>query len=263
MIPRRYIDEWRQNAPWPDNAQVEQDLVIERALVELFSDDLLRENLAFRGGTALHKIFLKPQVRYSEDIDLVQIKEGPIKPLLVRIREKMKFLGTKRSIKQNANNNTIVYRFESEIPPLVNLRLKIEINCREHFSVLGLNEVKHEANSTWFKGDCFIISYELEELLGTKLRALYQRRKGRDLFDLYWALANLDVDVDKLLTCYREYMQFVVEKPPTQKQFLMNMNEKMNDSEFLSDIHAILRPGIVYDNAKAYELVKTKILEKI
>lgn len=114
MIPRRYIEEWRANVPWPDNAQLEQDLVIERALVEMFSDDFLRENLAFRGGTALHKIFLKPQVRFSEDIDLVQIKEGSIKPLLERIRDKMNFLGTKRSIKQNANNNTIVYRFESE-----------------------------------------------------------------------------------------------------------------------------------------------------
>jgi len=263
MIPRRYIEEWRQNAPWPDNAQVEQDIVIERALVELFSDDLLRENLAFRGGTALHKIFLKPQVRYSEDIDLVQIKEGPIKPLLASIHERMKFLGMKRSIKQNANNNTIIYRFESEIPPIVNLRLKIEINCREHFSVFGLKEVQHKTSSTWFRGDCTIISYELEELLGTKLRALYQRRKGRDLFDLYWAMSQLDIDTDKLLACYREYIQFVVDKPPTQKQFLINMNEKMNDVEFLSDIHAILRPGIEYDTPQAYELVRTKILEKI
>ena len=263
MIPRRYIEEWRQNAPWPDNAQVEQDLVIERALVELFSDDLLRENLAFRGGTALHKIFLKPQVRYSEDIDLVQIKEGPIKPLLVRIRERMKFLGIKRSVKQNANNNTIVYRFESEIPPIVNLRLKIEINCREHFSVLDLNEVKHETNSTWFKGDCSIISYELEELLGTKLRALYQRRKGRDLFDLYWALQHINIDVGKLITCYHEYMSFVVDKPPTQKQLLMNMDEKMHDAEFSNDIHAILRPGVDYNIDDAFELVKKKILEKI
>ena len=66
MIPRRYIEEWKAYAPWPDNAQVEQDLIIERALVEIFSDDLLRENLAFRGGTAFHKLYLKPQARYSE-----------------------------------------------------------------------------------------------------------------------------------------------------------------------------------------------------
>ena len=74
MLPRRFIEEWKEFAPWSEDAQVEQDLVIEKALLELFSDPFLQERLAFRGGTALHKIFLKPQVRYSEDIDLVQIK---------------------------------------------------------------------------------------------------------------------------------------------------------------------------------------------
>ena len=78
MISRRYLEEWKEFAPWPDNAQVEQDLVIERALAEMYSDDLIRKNLAFRGGTAIHKLFLKPQARYSEDIDLVQISKGPI-----------------------------------------------------------------------------------------------------------------------------------------------------------------------------------------
>lgn len=239
---------------------MEQDLVIERALIEIFSDDLLRENLAFRGGTALHKVFLKPQVRYSEDIDLVQIKEGPIKPLLERIRERMKFLGTKCSIKQNGNNNTIIYRFESEIPPIVNLRLKIEINCREHFSVLGLNKVHYETESTWFKGNCSIMSYELEELLGTKLRALYQRRKGRDLFDLWWAASHENVDSVKLRNCYLEYMQFVVDKPPTTKQFLQNLNDKMIDHEFSHDINGLLRPGIEYDQEKGYAYITSRLI---
>ncbi|MFC0877384.1 nucleotidyl transferase AbiEii/AbiGii toxin family protein [Saccharicrinis sp. FJH2] len=252
MIPRRYIEEWRQYAPWPDNAQVEQDLVIERALVEIFSDDLLRENLAFRGGTALHKIFLKPQVRYSEDIDLVQIKDGPIKPLLENLRERMKFLGTKRSVKQNVNNNTVVYRFETEIPPVINLRLKIEINCREDFSVLGLKELRFETASTWFKGNCSLISYELEELLGTKLRALYQRRKGRDLFDLWWAATKRNVDVNKLLHCYYEYMQFVVDKPPTAKQFRQNLDDKMEDFEFMQDMNGLLKSGVEYNPIEAY-----------
>lgn len=131
MIPRRYIEEWRKFAPWPENGQVEQDLIIGRMLVELFSDPFLNENLAFRGGTALHKLFLKPQARYSEDIDLVQIKPGPIKPILVKIREKLSpFLGTKRKIESSIHNNTATYRFETEIPPVIQMRLKIEINCR-------------------------------------------------------------------------------------------------------------------------------------
>lgn len=263
MIARRYIEEWKTYAPWPDNAQVEQDLIIERALVELFSDDMIREQLAFRGGTALHKLFLKPQVRYSEDIDLVQIKEGPINPILQRIRQRLGFLGTKRTVKQKANNNTIVYRFESEIAPIINMRLKIEINCREHFNVYGLQEFPFKMENSWFTGECNLTTYCIEELLGTKLRALYQRRKGRDLFDLYWALTHLNIDTDKLIHIYKTYIAFSVEQPPSGKNFLSNMAEKMKDTEFTDDIHSILRPGIEHDNEKAYELIKTVLLEKL
>jgi predicted nucleotidyltransferase component of viral defense system len=262
VIPRRYIEEWKAFAPWPNDAQVEQDLIIERALVEMFSDEIIRNSLAFRGGTALHKIFMKPQVRYSEDIDLVQISAGPINPVLIRIREKLKFLGLKRSVKQNGNNNTIVYRFDSEIPPVISLRLKIEINCREHFNVLGVKEVPFHVENSWFTGTCNIISYELEELLGTKLRALYQRRKGRDLFDLYWAITNNNLDFEKLIHCYHEYMEFVVKQLPTKKMFLLNMDEKIIDPEFTGDIFGLLRPGVQYDNKEAYEVVKS-IIEKL
>ena len=263
MIPRRYIEEWKEFAPWPENAQVEQDLVIERAIVQIFSDNFLNENLAFRGGTALHKLFLKPQARYSEDIDLVQIKEGPIKPILVKLREVLSFLGTKRTIKQKANNNTIIYRFDSEIPPVINLRLKVEINCREHFNVLGLLQVPFKVNSLWFTGECMVNTYYLEELLGTKMRALYQRTKGRDLFDLDYALLNAKVNVNKLVKCYNEYMAFSVDNPPNQKQYLANMLEKMLDDEFTNDIFTLLRPKIEYDNDKAFKNITAHLLEKI
>lgn len=49
MIPRNFIIEWRQHAPWISDAQVEQDLIICRALVELFSSELISKILAFRG----------------------------------------------------------------------------------------------------------------------------------------------------------------------------------------------------------------------
>jgi len=262
MLPRRFIEEWKEFAPWPEDAQVEQGLVIEKALLELFSDPFLQERLAFRGGTALHKIFLKPQVRYSEDIDLVQIKPEPIKDTLSAVRKQLEFLG-KPVIKQKANNNTLVYRFKSEIPPVINLRLKIEINCREHFSVLGYKEIEHRIDNSWAKGSSKLTAFKAEEMLGTKLRALYQRKKGRDLFDLYYALTNLDLDTNLLVKCYKEYMNFSVAKPPTQKQYLRNMEEKLEDPDFSGDTYALLRPGIEYDQAKAYELIRTKLIEKI
>ena len=62
--------------------QVEQDLVISRALVELFSQPAVASALAFRGGTALYKLHFRPAARYSEDIDLVQTSAMPIGPVL-------------------------------------------------------------------------------------------------------------------------------------------------------------------------------------
>ncbi len=114
MISRDYVTEWRAQAPWVQDFQVEQDLVISRALVEIFSHPLLHEALALRGGTALYKLHLKPAARYSEDIDLVQTKAEPAGPI------------------------TFVCRFDSEDAPPVPLKLKIETNTREHFSVYGL-----------------------------------------------------------------------------------------------------------------------------
>lgn len=263
MIPRSHIIEWQKYSPWQTLAQVEQDLVIERAVIELFSDELIKENLAFRGGTELYKIFMKPQVRYSEDIDLVQIKPMPIKPVLQQIKKAMSFLGNTRNIKQNDSNNTIYYRFETEVAPVIKSRLKIEINCREHFAVLGWNKVSHTVNCSWFSGTTDIISYELEELLGTKLRALYQRRKGRDLFDIYYALLNYHPDCDKIIYSFKKYMTFSGGKASTARVLLKNIDEKVKNPEFNGDTNLLISPKISYDVKKAWELVKFKIIEKI
>jgi predicted nucleotidyltransferase component of viral defense system len=80
MIPRDFITAWTAKAPWRLDAQVEQDLVISRAIVELYSVPELAGSLVFRGGTALYKIHLTPPARYSEDIDLVQVQAESIGP---------------------------------------------------------------------------------------------------------------------------------------------------------------------------------------
>ncbi len=122
MIQRDFIVAWRQQAPWPTDAQVEQDLVLSRALVEIFRDPLLSRELAFRGGTALHKLFLPTPARYSEDIDLVQISPGPIGPVMSALRKLLDpWLGIPRR-SQSEGRMTFIYRFESELPPIVPLR---------------------------------------------------------------------------------------------------------------------------------------------
>jgi predicted nucleotidyltransferase component of viral defense system len=200
MIQQTAITEWTETVPWIDMLQVEQDLIICRALIAIYNDEYLSSRLAFRGGTALHKLYLYPQLRYSEDIDMVQITSEPVGQVLDRLRDTLSFLG-KPVIKQKRNNNTIVFRMDSTFPPVMPLRLKVEINCKEHFNVLGLIEKDFSIRNQWFTGGCKITTYHLEELMGTKLRALYQRKKGRDLFDLYTALKlkNTDINIDNIL----------------------------------------------------------------
>ncbi len=263
MIPKPHIAQWKDQASWTTNEQVEQDLIISRALVALFSDEYLSKNFAFRGGTALHKLYLNPAPRYSEDIDLVQIKEGPIKPLLQRIDEVITFFEEERVVKVKANNNTLLYRFTSEYSPATRLRLKIEINCREHFNLLGWHSFPFSVKSEWFTGQCNITTYYLDELLGTKLRALYQRQKGRDLFDLYYANQYTKLNYDSIIYCYNEYMKFVVGKPPTQKEFLLNMEQKKKSAQFSGDMKGLLNPTTKYNQEEAFEWLLDRLVTKL
>ena len=129
MIPRDYITEWREQAPWIDDAQVEQYLFLTGVKPELFSNETLHEALAFRGGTALFKLHL-PAARYSEDIDLVQVNVEAAGPNMDKIRETLDgWLGAPR-YRQSHGRVTFLYRFQSEGSPALPLRLKVEVNGR-------------------------------------------------------------------------------------------------------------------------------------
>jgi predicted nucleotidyltransferase component of viral defense system len=262
MIPRDYIIEWKSVVPWIDMLMVEQDLLICRALVAIYSDDFLSSHLAFRGGTALHKLYLLPQSRYSEDIDLVQIKAEGVGVILDKLRAVLSFLG-KPIIKQKRNNNTMVFKVESTFLPSVFMRLKIEINCKEHFTVLGFTKIPFEVRNQWFNGDCKITTYQLDELVGTKLRALYQRKKGRDLFDLQIALKSEKLNTVNVVNCYREYISFSDGEVPTRTVYVANMEEKMREEIFLNDTKALLRPSLNFNAQEAYKIVRIQLLDKI
>ncbi len=260
MIPRDYITEWRANAPWVEDAQVEQDLVISKALVDIFSHPVLGDSLAFRGGTALYKLHLKPAARYSEDIDLVQVRPGPAGPAMDSLRTVLDpWLGPPRW-KQTEGRVTFVYRFSSEERPPVPLRLKVEINTREHFAVHGFVEQPFAVSSRWFNGACGIKSYELNELLATKLRALYQRRKARDLFDLSIGLERADVDAAEIIKAFRAYMDHGGHKV-TRRAFEENLARKLVDREFVADIGPLLASRYEWDLGAAAAMIRRALIE--
>lgn len=208
MIPAQNIVAWGNVVPWTDPRQVEQDLVISRALVEVFGHDMLRGALRFRGGTALNKLHFPKPLRYSEDIDLVRTSPGPIGPVLDGLRAVLEpWLGRAR-FGQSPVAPRLRFRVESEDGSGVPIRLKVEINTRE-IGVFDSPLAKRFAVANpWFTGEASIPTFTREEMLATKLRALLQRDKGRDLLDLAHGLDVFEcLDLDRVVELFGRYLE--------------------------------------------------------
>ena len=191
MIPSQNIVAWANVVPWAEPRQVEQDLIISRSLVEMFSDPSLCDALRFRGGTALNKLHLPAPLRYSEDIDLVRTSKGPIGPIIDRLRATLEpWLGSAQ-FTQSPVAPKLRFRADPEDGSGVPIRLKIEINTRETQAFDPPVARRLEVANPWFTGRADIPTFSPEEMLATKLRALLQRNKGRDLYDLAEGLATL------------------------------------------------------------------------
>jgi len=259
MIPKIYIQEWAQIVPWQEPRQVEQDLIITNALLKLYNHPHLSSSLAFRGGTALNKLYFNPPTRYSEDIDLVQTIPEPIGQTLDYMREVLDSWLGEPSRGFSNGRVTLVYRVVSDqgYP----LKVKFEINSREHFSVLGFHDYPFTCNSSWASGTTMIRTFKIEELLGTKMRALYQRRKGRDLYDLYIALKTLPyLDRQAIIHCFTQYVTIEGNSIP-KALFLENMALKLQNKEFREDIIPLLpRQNEPYNAEIAYQFVQENLL---
>ena len=151
---------------------------------------------------------------------------------------------------------------DSEGPPTVPMRLKVEINTREHFAVEGYQKQPFAVQSRWLKGNCDITTYTLEELLATKLRALYQRRKGRDLFDLWLGVSERRADAGRIIHVFKHYMETEGQTIDSVR-YERNLHEKMKHRGFLSDLDPLLPANAIYDVHDAYEFVRSKIINQL
>lgn len=263
MIPQAYLQAWSAEAPWPDLRQVEQDLIICRALCDLFNAPALRGKVAFRGGTAINKLLFRQPLRYSEDIDLVQTHAEPIGATIDAIRDALAWLG-KCKREQAGHSMHLVFRFAPEVDPDSTLKLKVEINTREHESLLGVRHYLFAVESDWYQGKAEIASFEPEELFGTKLRALLQRRKNRDLFDLGEGLKELALDADKLVSCFEHYLA-LEGKSITRAVAEQRMLEKLTRS-LTEDIAPLLPAGVRFngnDALDAFERVWSELVVRL
>jgi predicted nucleotidyltransferase component of viral defense system len=253
MIPMMNLVAWSNVVPWADMRQVEQDLIISRAIVELFSDGFLRDELRFRGGTALNKLHFPAPMRYSEDIDLVRTTAGPIGPVLDRVRAVLEpWLGSAR-FESSAVVTTLRFKARAEEATIPSeIRLKIEINRTEITAHDAPLEINFSVTNPWFSGVAAVRTYSQEEILATKLRALLQRNKGRDLYDLAHGLDVFEtLNVRRVAECFDLYLRNS-DASISRAQAEARMFAKLRNRGLLSDLVPLLSV------AEAQSLTKEK-----
>lgn len=259
MILEIFIEEWKKYVPWQTAPMIEQDLIISRALIDLYNDEKIKNSLVFRGGTALNKLYLQPPSRYSEDIDFVQLRQEPIGETIDAIRTALAWLGEPKR-KQTERGVKLIYRFIAvDNTPS---KLKIEINTTEHFQVLDLQYIEHTVNSEWFKGATNIVTYQLEELMATKLRALYQRRKGRDLFDVWLIVSRNLVCVEKMIDIFQHYCARD-QQTISKTLFTENLTLKRLSKDFQIDMTPLLPVEFEWRFDEAFDYVQAHVVDRI
>ena len=209
MIPMMNIVAWSSVVPWVDLRQVEQDLIISRAIVEIFSDAFLHGQLRIRGGSALNKLHFPVPMRFSEDIDLVRTTSGPVGPVLARVREVLEpWLGHAEFVRSPIAPKLRFKTPAEDTATPSEIRVKVEINIWEIDAYDPPNEVDFRVDNPWFSGSAAVCTFSREEMLATKLRALLQRNKGRDLYDLAHALVVFEgLNTRRVVECLEVYLQ--------------------------------------------------------
>lgn len=273
-ITRQDILAHQAIVPWAAQYQVEQDLLLCRAMVALFDDKFLSSQIAMRGGTLLHKVHLAPAARYSEDIDLVVVGTRPADHIRRAIRRVLSdVLGTpKASVWDTlalAIRNTVkpsrvlrmTYSARSIIEPNRTLEIVVEANVTErkpHRAVVEMPfsfPFRDKPVQTHVKG------FDIHEMLGTKMRAMFQRKRGRDLFDLYWALTKSPTPVDAaaIIASFEHYLKQEDTKAG-RTEFIGILDDHLKDRGFCSDTEPLLRSGITYDPQSAGRYIKANLL---
>lgn len=273
-ITRQDILAHQAVVPWAAQYQVEQDLLLCRAMVALFDDNFLSSQIAMRGGTLLHKVHLAPAARYSEDIDLVVVGTRPADHIRRAIRRVLTdVLGSPQDSAWGtlalAIRNTVkpsrvlrlTYSARSIIESNRTLEIVVEANVTErkpHRAVVEMPfsfPFREKAVQARIKG------FDIHEMLGTKMRAMFQRKRGRDLFDLYWALTKSPTPVDPaaIIASFEHYLNQEGTRA-RRAEFIGILENHLKDRGFCSDMEPLLRTDINYDPHAAGKLVKIHLL---
>ena len=246
---------WADEQGLPDLLFAELDYRLVKTLEALYSDDFLSKRLCMKGGTAINKLYLAETSRLSVDLDFnhlgskeeVQKEKRAVRELIMEL------------LKKQDNSYDVHYerpygltrikaRYKTVGVPIQNF--KIEISHVERFPIISPLKKKIKTPD----GLADVVTYTLEELTATKLRALLERFKGRDIYDLFFiSQLKPDPTVIRKMFLYYFYRSRKVFNPNVHYKSLVRRYESGN---YADDVSAFVKPTVTFDlNTAAKEVI--------
>lgn len=182
----------RKSREWNIPVQViEKDYVQGWVLKGVFTDEILRDSLVLKGGTALRKIYF-PKYRFSEDLDFTGIKPLNLKLLRERLEiftsiiaeesgiefETIKIEKTRDVFGEEAYDARLYFigpRKQRTTP----MRIKLDITYYEKVMLSHEKRILYHLYSDAEDCRAEVSIYALEEILAEKMRTLIQRTSPR------------------------------------------------------------------------------------
>jgi predicted nucleotidyltransferase component of viral defense system len=249
QITARILRNWADEGGIPDLTLAELDYRLVHALHAIYTDPFLRDRLHLKGGTALNKLYLPGASRLSVDLHFNAI--GTKEQVLQERTPIGEAIAA--ALEQQDNSYDLTYRGRydqltvyARFAPLsgtARQRLKLEVSFIERLAIMG--RVEHSPVPSPFDEPLAINTYHVEELTSTKLRALHDRRKCRDIYDLF-RIADLDLNqaAVRKMVLYYFYRANKVFHYPT---FVSNLELKIAERGFRDDVRALIRHGTQLD----------------
>ena len=245
---------WADEQGISDLLFAELDYRLVKSLEAMYRDDFLSKRLCMKDGTAINKLYLGETSRLSVDLDFNHLgsKEEVLRErrdVRERIVELLKKQDDSYDIhsERRYEQTRIKARYKTAAGPMRSF--KIEISHVERFPIVSpvMKQVKTP------DGLADVITYTLEELAATKLRALLERFKGRDIYDLYFiSQLKPDPTVTRKMFLYYFYRSCKVFNP---KVHYKNLVKRYESGNYIDDVSAFVKPAVTFDLARAAQKV--------
>lgn len=195
------------------DTQIEKDYVISWVIYGIATNSYLNENLIFKGGTVLKKVYFQ-DYRFSEDLDFTfKGRDFNIDTITSAFSKLIEWVYEKSRISLSVKNETHYETgnlnfYLSYTGPLggsaANKDIKVDTSKDELIYFTPIKKEVINSYSDLEHEEYSIQCYTLEEVIAEKMRSVMQRTAPRDIYDLWYLFEVEGQDIENCIFAFQD-----------------------------------------------------------